>query len=170
MLASRNEIRMAALAASGEAIRARGAWQRRLRSTARDVGAIVVACLAPVVCASYLPHAATDLVGGFALTLLFFLLVPPVDRLRTIAVVGHWLCTRLGLDAPSMARARRSQTATSRARSAHEAHAVFRVVLSAVLMWHLTALRLAALGAVAATSQPRLAASLVAGFAALSAA
>lgn len=169
MLASRNEIRMAALAASAAAIRARGVWQRRLRSTVREVGTIGVACLATIICTKFLPHAA-DPLGVFALALSAFFVVPPVTRLRAHAAMGQRLCVLLGLDTPSMARARRSQTATVRARKAYEACAVFRVALSADLMRRLTALRLAALGAVTATSQPRLAASLVAGLAAHSAA
>jgi hypothetical protein len=102
-------------------------------------------------------------IGGIAL--LAILVMPGVTRRRFVASIGSWLCVWLGLDASSMACARRSQTASSRAQSACEALARVALVLAVDVTQRLTALRLSVLGAISPTTQPRLATSLVRGFA-----
>jgi hypothetical protein len=72
-----------------------------------------------------------------------------------------------GFDCPSMARARRSQSAESRARAALETSAVADLARALDRARRVAARLLDALGAVAATSQPRLATALVARSAAI---
>ena len=170
MLSPRKKIRLASLAASRSALRVRGTGRRRARATTRDLGllAAIYALLfyAAPGSAAWLQWAA--LVVAFVVSIL--IVSGGVTRRRVFASMGGWLCERLGLDAPSMACARRSQTATSRARSACEVFARAALALAADLTRRLTSLRLTTLGAITTTTQPRLATTLVAGFAAHSAA
>lgn len=164
MLSMRNEIRSAALASSRAALRARGTWRRRLLATARDVSAIA-AILTGVICARILPGAFQALALVGAIAMIAVLVAPGVTRRRLVAGVGGWLCARLGLDAASMARARRSQTASSRAQSACEAFARVALALAVDATQRLCAMRLSTVGAISTTTQPRIATSLVLVFA-----
>lgn len=136
----------------------------------RDLGLVVMAgvllfCAVPGA-AAWLQWIALVMTSA----VLILIVAGGVTRRRFIARSGDWLCARLGLDAPSMARARRSETAISRALYAREVFARAALMLAVNLTRRLTAQRLRTLGAIAATVQPRFAASLVAGFAVPSAA
>lgn len=164
MLSTRNEIRNAALASSRAALRARGTWRRRLLATARDVSAIA-AIWTGVICARVLPGAFQALALVGAIAMITVLVAPGVTRRRVVASVGGWLCAKLGLDASSMARARRSQTASSRAQGACEVFSRIAFSLAVDVTQRVSAIRLSTVGAISTTTQPRVATTLVVGFA-----
>ena len=162
----RNRIRSCSLVASLAAITARRKPWRRASATARDVGTLTL-LLAAFVYSSFLPGVVQLAFAAAIAPGVLILLMPGATRRRLVARAGTWLCQRLGLDGRSMSRARRSEGEAARAVAALAASARAALMIASDLARRLVARMLAALGAVATTTQPRFAASLTAGFAAL---
>lgn len=96
--------------------------------------------------------------------------MPPVNRRKVIACAARSIRRCMSLDLPPMARLRRSCTAPVLSVIARAALATIRFDLALDVARRLTARLLNLLGAVTTSAHPRLATTMVAGFAAHSAA
>jgi hypothetical protein len=135
---------------------------RRNIARARHAGLVLVLVLATV--ETHL-HVMLDLATLVAMVCgVALLMLDPCLVVSSIADLTRAVRRLTGLDLPTMASERRSASALSRACAATAAKAGARVRL-ARLATHCQAARLrAAVGVIALTVQPRLAASLMAGF------
>lgn len=109
-------------------------------------------------------------VAMFSLVTLIIAMMSPVLHRRVVACAARSLRHFFGLALAPMARVRRSQSAAGRTLAALDARAAVRYSISVNLASRVAAHLLARLGAITVTAQPRFTASLVAGFAAHSAA